>query len=98
MTNFDLPWSVYLIPFAIASVLWLLFTLAASIFCKVGREFWVNDERGDDRYEGTEERPFKTLHRAMLTAGKDDTIWVSGGKYCELVESRGPNVAVRKSE
>lgn len=52
--------------------------LAAQVV--VGAEYWVNQESGDDKYGGTEERPFRTFHRALEALRGGDTLHIQPTK------------------
>ena len=53
----------------------------------IAREFYVA-VNGNDRYEGTLKRPFKTIQRAADLARAGDSVYVRGGIYKGIVRFR----------
>lgn len=60
--------------------------LAASVVCSAAEYFVSNG--GNDRWEGSFKRPFKTIHKAASVAKAGDIVTVRGGRYLELVAIR----------
>ncbi|MBW3540337.1 MAG: hypothetical protein KY476_08710 [Planctomycetes bacterium] len=57
---------------------------------EAGPSFFVDPVRGDDRNEGTEQRPWKTINHALARRqvgplGQGDTVYLRGGTYYETV-------------
>jgi hypothetical protein len=49
-----------------------------------GHTYWVASD-GDDRKDGTKEKPFKTIGKAVAKAGAGDIVYIRAGTYVEPV-------------
>lgn len=51
--------------------------------------YYVDGVKGDDAYEGTQVRPFKTIQRGVNATAAGDTVIIKAGTYREWVSLRG---------
>jgi parallel beta-helix repeat protein len=49
-----------------------------------GKVYWVSSD-GDDKKPGSEEKPFRTIHKAVGLAAAGDAVYVKAGTYVEDV-------------
>ena len=64
-----------------------LLMLSAAFLC-CGKEYFVSNS-GNDNSDGSRNRPFKTITRAVKAVKPGDVVTVRGGTYRELVLIRG---------
>jgi len=68
------------------SVLLAVMVLLGGTFSAEAADFYVNKATGKNSFDGSKEKPFKNLQKAIDTAANGDIIHVSAGNYCGTMD------------
>ena len=60
--------------------------VASSRPMEKGPALFVDAARGDDRHDGTQDKPWKTVAHALAKLKPGDTLYLRGGRYYETVD------------